>query len=541
MFVFFFDYPKVKHSLWRAALEDPYPAWYLDTRGVIRAANLMAFWLWDALGAGEPIKADALLGKSTFTIFAHHFERIPVDQNGEFYAKKSAIVKRMNAEVGSDAILYASFIAAMKADPRLESIYGQAVLYPDNEWENPLRIVPPGLNGSTDFDSGLLEFQVTVYRFERNTGFLATYIPTPTTLPAFEEMYSLLAGQYGDKVYMQSDDMEGDAVQSNQLPTNFEDAYRTYYPTIIHDPLWYITGENKAQRLLVGVSVVGMHFFELFFAPQLRQWLGPLQETSAPRAIRYFDMFTVTYLRDEHELHAEYEQTMKYLLQLQDFRDLLEISRKLNIRLNLPDNSEAPFYTCRVILPWPFSSEIALQFRNMVRFIHRNLFVHTDIRDYQVTLVPENYETEMALILLLLASTAQALDEDDKGYTPSFMQFIWLLTVVKTVKDGLTRDSGEEDEDEDRRWEPESAFGRIHEELVAKFREDQLDEVIAEFREISRALDDKGIVDKGVLLGMLYSFTGSMRQLDQLSVFLGEEIERHKGVMEKMRVGNLSQ
>src|SRR5258708_19781806 len=97
------------------------------------------------------MKSDALLGKSVFTIFALHFERIPVDQNGEFYAKKSAIVKRMNAEVGSDAILYASFIAAMKADPRLESIYGQAVLYPDNDWENPLRIIPPGLNDSTDF------------------------------------------------------------------------------------------------------------------------------------------------------------------------------------------------------------------------------------------------------------------------------------------------------------------------------------------------------------------------------------------------------
>jgi len=139
---------------------------------------------------------------------------------------------------------------------------------------------------------------------------------------------------------------------------------------------------------------------------------------------------------------------------------------------------------------------------------------------------------------LLLASTAQALDEDDKGYTPSFMQFIWLLTVVKTVKEGLTRDGGEEDEDEDEdwRWEPESAFGRIHEELAAKFREDQVDGVIAEFREISRALDDKGIVDKGVLLGMLYSFTGSMRQLDQLGVFLGEEIERHRGIQREARL-----
>jgi len=53
--VFDFDYPKVKLSLGRAALQDPYPAWFLDSQAVIRGSNLMAFWLWDALRPGELI------------------------------------------------------------------------------------------------------------------------------------------------------------------------------------------------------------------------------------------------------------------------------------------------------------------------------------------------------------------------------------------------------------------------------------------------------------------------------------------------------
>ena len=46
--------------------------------------------------------------------------------------------------------------------------------------------------------------------------------------------------------------------------------------------------------------------------------------------------------------------------------------------------------------------------------------VHTDIRDYQVTLVPENYETEVALILLHLQSASQNHDADRPDGTHSF-------------------------------------------------------------------------------------------------------------------------
>ena len=523
--MFYFDYPKVKHSLARTALQDPYPAWYMDTQGVIRGANLLAYWLWGTLQLGEPIRPDALLGNSIFSIFANNFKRIPVVQNGEFYVKKSSIVKRLKADSSLESPIYDPFIAAMKRDPQLEKIYEQAALYPDYEWEHPLSIISPG-QGDV---SRLLEIQVTIYRLEGDAGFLSMYTPTRATLPDIEEHYRLLIEEYGDKAYVQLDDLSQDTIENSQLPSKFGTHFRAYYPALIHDPLWYISAENKAHQQLVGSSVVGAHFFELFFAPQLREWMGPIQETSAPRAIKYFDVFTVTFLNEEHELHAEYEQTMKRLLHLQDFRNLLGVSRRLGIRLYIPDNTETPFYTCRVILPWPFSPQITLQFRSMVRIIHRNRLVHNDIRDYQVTLVPENYETDVALILLHLLSTSQEYHEDTPGFTTSFMQFLWLLIVIRTVKEGLTRG----DEEGDTRWEPESAFGRIRDKLAMEYGErarDETDRIIAEFRETIEALDHKEIVDKERVLAMLSCLTSTMSFMDKLNDFLVVEIERYKSI-----------
>jgi len=511
-----FDYPKVKHSLGQAALQDPYPAWFLDSRGVIYAANLMAFWLWDMINPGEPIRPGALLGKSAFTILAGNLKRIPVEENSEFYAKRSAAVKRLSDKLGTDSLLYAPFITAMKNDPLLAQIYEQAVLYPDREWDYTLSIAPPRIMGNNN--SKLLIFQVTVFRLEGDAGFLATYTPTRATLPVVEELYSLLTDQYNDRVFIQPGDNPQGDVESNQLPGPSESLYHEYYPSLIHDPLWYITGENKAQRLLVGASMKGRHFFELFFAPQLREWLGPLQETSAPRALRYFDMFTAGFLREDHELHAGYEQVMKHLLHLDAFRNVLEVSRKLSIRIFIPENRHEPFYTCRVILPWPLSYEIALQFRCMVRLLHKNLLVYTDMWDYQVTLLPENYQTEVALILMLLASTAPARDE-----ATAFSQLLWLLAMMKTIEERLSMEDRA-----DAGWEPEAAFGRIRNQLDTKFSkhtEDETGMVVAELREVIETLDSRGMIEKKVLLGMLGHLTAANTYLAQLSAFIIEELE----------------
>lgn len=150
--------------------------------------------------------------------------------------------------------------------------------------------------------------------------------------------------------------------------------------------------------------------------------------------------------------------------------------------------------------------------------------VHTDIRDYQVTLVPENYETEVALILLHLQTASQKYYEDRPDIMTSFIQFLWLLNVMRTVKEGLTRG----DEEEDTTWEPESAFGRIRDKLAIEYSEhtkDKTDSIIAEFREITETFDNQEIVDKESVLAMLYSFTSTMSFMDQVTDFLEVEID----------------
>jgi hypothetical protein len=519
--MFEFDYPKVKHSLARTALQDPYPALYIDTRGVIYGANLMAFWLWNVLQLSEPITQAALLGRSIFSIYPHSFQRIPIELNGDFYTKKSSMVKRMKADASLESPIYDPFIHAMKINPQLEKIYEQAQYYSDYEWEHPLNIVPPGHTNS----SRLLEFQVTIYRLEKDSGFLCMYTPTASTMRDVEEQYDLLIEEYGDDAYIQLDDLSHDNLENNQLPSKFGTHFHPYYPALIQDPLWFIIDENKAHQLLVGSPTVGAHFFDLFFAPQLHEWMGPIQETTAPRAIKYFTEFTSTFLNEEHEFHNQYEQTMARLMQLPDFRYMLEVSRKLPIRLYIPDNIDAPFYTCRVILPWSISSQIALQFRSMARVIHRNRMVHTDIRDYQVTLVPENYETEVALILLHLRSASQDQYADRPDLMTSLPQFLWLLSVMRTINEGLAR------VDEDTTWEPESAFGRIYDKLTFEYSEkatDEVSKIVDEFRDILETLDRKEIVAKENVLAMLYEFTSKMHLMDQLSEFLAIEIERYK-------------
>jgi hypothetical protein len=517
--MFDFDYPKVKQSLGRAALQGPYPAWFLDPLGVIYAANLMAFWLWDVLRPGEPIKPDSLLGRSIFDILVDNLERIPMDQNVELYEKRSAVVKRLYASSGLP--LYNSFVSAMEADSQLAQIYERAVPNTDREWDYPLKILSPGQRTSPE----LLQFEVTNFRLEGDAGGLVVCTPTSTTLPLVEEQYSLLVSTYsGDKVYMLPDHMEERAtMENNLLLTSLHNASRVYYPTLIQDTLWYIAGENEAHQLLVGGSTVGMHFFELFFAPQLREWLGPLQETSAPRALRYFDRFTAEFQREHHELHAEYEQLIKRLLQLPGFRDLLDISRRLTIYLNLPTSYGETFYTCRVLLPYPFSPAISLQFRSMVKFVHPGLHIHAGSRHYQLTLVPENNETDAALILLHLAATASELEDRSNA---ELKQLLWGLAITKTVEEGLTEQDGQ-----DTKWEPETAFRGICQELERKFSpltQDKREEILTELRVIIEVLDRKGIVDKGALLLLLNSLVRTRDHLGHLAKFLDKELEIHK-------------
>lgn len=516
--MFDFDYPKVKQSLGKAALQEPYPAWFLNPWGIIKAANLMAFWLWDTMKSEESFIPEAILGTSSFMLLADMIERIPVEQNAELYAKRATFVKRLAAK--ADKPYYDSFIAAMKAEPQLAHIYEQAHLDIPHEWEYPLRIKYPGQDNSSPTD--LLEFQVSNFRLAGDAGFLVTCYPKAAHLLTVEAQYNRLIARYGEDRYACAlpDNWESQHRKTVSFPAGLANSTRVYYPTVIQDSLWYLIQENRAHQLITGGSMVGMHFFELFFAPQLKQWMGPIQETSAPRAVKYFDVFTTEFLHEDHELHNEFEQVMKKLLQMPGFCDLLELSRKLPIRITIPEDDETVFYTCRVILPWHFSPDVTMHFRSMVRFIHNGLPGSGENRNYRVVLVPENYETDAALLLLYLAATASILDE---APTTTIKQYLWLLTIMQTVREGITRN-----EEEGIQWEPEVAFHTIYEQLTGQYHtttEETTDGIIAAFRAIVAELDSKGMVNRNLLLTMLQSMAAALPSTGQLATFLTQEIK----------------
>lgn len=518
--MFRFDYPPIKQSLGMAALRDPYPVLYLDARSFVRGANLLAYWLWDRLKDGEPFSPEAFLGVNAFNVRAANLHRIPVEQNREFFTKLSAIIKRMNAIDRKRAAHDDTFPKALRDNPQLAEIFETAPFYTEEEWEYPLTITHPDKPGQW------LEFQVNIYRIEGGGEMLLTYIPYNSTVPIIEEQYARFLKTYPQTVYLAQMGVE------EKLPVNFEPVYRDYYPMIVQDPLWYLIEENKAHQLMMGASVIGLHFFQLLFSPIVREYLGPLRDTSAPRAIRYFQTFTEPFLQESHELHVEYIKLLAELDQLPDYKATREMSEKMTMHLDahihldpLQTEAQEPFYTCRVILPWRFDPDIRLQFKSMVRLKYESgLVLQRDKRYYQVTLVPENHDTDVALIFLPLFDAHGGPGET--GETDK-QQLRWLLTVLQTTQEGIMREGEVQD------WQPEEAYQRIQEKLKDSFASDPEQETgdsqLALALEIDRTilwLTGEGMVSESTLLALLSSFAVTQPHLEKLRQEMAARLER---------------
>ena len=234
--LFDFDYPRVKQSLGKAALQEPYPAWFLNQWGIIMAANLMAFWLWNIDPGGERFEPESILGTNGFTLLANLMERIPVEQNVELYTKRAAVVKRLAAKAEQPD--YASVISAMKANDRLAHIYEQAPLDIENEWEYPLKITAPGQENRADW-SNLLEFQVSYFRLVGDSGLLVTCNPRSSSLSEVEAVYNRLLNRpdTGSYVISLPETWEGQQKKRMPLPTGLANTARIYYPALVQDAL----------------------------------------------------------------------------------------------------------------------------------------------------------------------------------------------------------------------------------------------------------------------------------------------------------------
>ena len=83
------DWPELTLEDDEKSIHAPYPAWLLTPEGTVKGSNLLAGWLW------EEAQPNKLLGSNFSTIFSRNFKRIPKEKNGEFYTKKTSIMKRL--------------------------------------------------------------------------------------------------------------------------------------------------------------------------------------------------------------------------------------------------------------------------------------------------------------------------------------------------------------------------------------------------------------------------------------------------------------
>jgi hypothetical protein len=105
-------------------LVEPQPVWQLDLDGTLRAANLLALWLWDILSP-DLLTSKKLPRLRVFNIFARNLERIPLEENRDFLEKKSATAKFIESTKAGEAPILA-FRQAMMQTPEHRAIYERA-------------------------------------------------------------------------------------------------------------------------------------------------------------------------------------------------------------------------------------------------------------------------------------------------------------------------------------------------------------------------------------------------------------------------------
>jgi transcriptional regulator with XRE-family HTH domain len=291
-----------------------------------------------------------------------------------------------------------------------------------------------------------------------------------------------------------------------------------FYPAVTTDRFWYIIDENDAhngfqRELSQGpVSLVGSHFFEMYFWLPIRQAMDASGQW-LPRAIRTvagFRSMLADYLREAPQRRHEYDALIDRLSsRLLDFAHVYESAGR--VAPMLPERTTAPQHisTNHFYLPLRPSGGIDLVFDSTL------VLPRADYSEQTLTLVPANDEARIALILLCLAHTPLLAEH---GNAP-LRQALWWLSAIKTVEEGLTHAGP------DRWWEPQEAFSRIRSErervapevgrLTAEMSLAELQETIA------RLANNRGL-ERRLLIQLLLHFTDNPATLNHCLAKAGE-------------------
>jgi len=293
--------------------------------------------------------------------------------------------------------------------------------------------------------------------------------------------------------------MPGHDQAEQKILLDAPNSYPHYYPSFVLDFLWYITEENAAyQVLLGGTSVVGFHFFEMFFSQQSRELLGNDWNDHLIKDIRYFMDTTSEYQKEDHIYHKQYIRTRERLAQLPGFNEIFSSLTPLPF-----DRSRKPFKAGTLYARYRLSERHTLQ----LKFDAIVQFIPDDPPKHYVTFVPLNQETKAGLILMYLAQ----FEPMPKNVDDNLLQErLWRLALLKTVEEGLTKG------DTDINWEPLAAFNRVRRELDAEFSNlaaNPIGEATVRLRTLIERLDEDKLLDKEVLANWAIGFSGDHEEL----------------------------
>jgi hypothetical protein len=188
------------------------------------------------------------------------------------------------------------------------------------------------------------------------------------------------------------------------------------------------------------------HYFEMLLSPRITALTEGFYQQNLVPLVRRFLQKTKDYYKSE-----QYMQVRKQLLEIPVFRSLLtEV-----FPIEPEDLSRCvKGMTCFSIKAMcPFTETLTLSFDITARQ------PYASEKDYRVSFVPTNNLTKVVLVLLRLQKEAVICSSIDKT---EYGQLVWLLVILRTIREGLTKHKGLEDWG----WHPKDAFKQLHSTLM---------------------------------------------------------------------------
>jgi len=307
-----------------------------------------------------------------------------------------------------------------------------------------LDILPSGASPLFDAPEVYLKFQVEVERImdgEEHKGYLVSFRPIKSfTQEWIKREYTWLIDKYGKDSFVQ-----------HEIDTHLreeEEKYPPFFPAIHHNELWEINFENREFIMLFdeGKEFINKHFFEMLLSPNITVFTEIIDKQKLIILVRKFLQQTKDYENNE-----QYEHIKDHLLELPAFQMLLTELWSTPSETLSPSARGAPYFSIEQVCP--FTDVLKLSFDIIARQPNINE------KDYRITFVPSTNVTKVTLILLRLQKNEAILSSIG---TTEYEQLLWLLAILETIRDGLTKKKGKADWG----WHPEQAFKKLHSSLT---------------------------------------------------------------------------